>query len=142
MRKGINMKTEIRIEGKIIVIEAEGAVSVRISEDIEVRDAAPRPAVQPPAPAAVPVPIAVAAVSAPVAEDSGLFARLVDLRRELAVSAKVPPYVVFKDVTLREMAEKLPVDLAAFSHISGVGQAKLEKYGAAFLAVINEEVAA
>ena len=119
------MKLEIKIEGKIIVIEAEGAVSLRFVDE------AVRSAVAPVAPAPL-----------PEAADGGLFARLAELRRELATAANVPPYVVFKDVTLREMAERMPADMAALSHISGVGQAKLDKYGEAFLAVINEGEAA
>ena len=118
------MKMELRIEGKTIVIEAEGVVSVKIIEDIEEKE--------------VEKPLTVREK-----EVSGdLYSRLVELRRELAVSANVPPYVVFKDLTLREMAEKLPQDLTELGKIKGVGAAKLDKYGAAFLAVINEGVAA
>jgi len=121
------MKMEIRIGGKVLVIEAEGVVS------FSVRDEAQAVPVAPVVPAAAPL---------PEAADGGLFARLAELRRELATAANVPPYVVFKDVTLREMAERMPADMAALSHISGVGQAKLDKYGEAFLAVINEGEAA
>jgi ATP-dependent DNA helicase RecQ len=71
-----------------------------------------------------------------VSADS-LFARLVQLRRELAMEAGVPPYVIFNDKSLHEMAEKLPQDLAAFGNISGVGKAKLEKYGDIFLSAIK-----
>jgi ATP-dependent DNA helicase RecQ len=49
----------------------------------------------------------------------------------------VPPYVVFHDSTLREMAELKPATLAAMARISGVGAAKLERYGAAFADLID-----
>jgi ATP-dependent DNA helicase RecQ len=48
----------------------------------------------------------------------------------------VPPYVIFHDATLREMAQLKPRTLADLSNISGVGTRKLDTYGAAFLAVI------
>jgi superfamily II DNA helicase RecQ len=76
------------------------------------------------------------------APGADLFTRLSALRRALAAERNVPPYVVFLDRTLREMAEKRPQDLAALSSISGVGKARLEKYGEAFLSVISEGVAA
>ena len=71
------------------------------------------------------------------ASDDGMFKKLADLRKELAVADGVPPYMVFHDKTLHEMAAKLPADIVAMSDVSGVGQAKLEKYGERFLAVIN-----
>jgi ATP-dependent DNA helicase RecQ len=45
--------------------------------------------------------------------------------------------VVFHDATLREMSEQKPTTLAAFAAITGVGQAKLARYGAAFIAAIK-----
>jgi ATP-dependent DNA helicase RecQ len=65
-----------------------------------------------------------------------LFEALRARRRELAAEASVPPYVVFHDSTLREMAELKPVTLAALGRVSGVGEAKLARYGEAFIAVI------
>ena len=55
----------------------------------------------------------------------------------------MPPYVIFHDSTLREMAELKPGTLARMGEVSGVGAAKLEKYGAAFLEVVqaHEEAA-
>jgi ATP-dependent DNA helicase RecQ len=58
--------------------------------------------------------------------------------RELAAAAAVPPYVIFHDSTLREMAELRPASLAALAEVPGVGAAKLERYGAAFLEAIRE----
>ena len=66
-----------------------------------------------------------------------LFEALRIKRRELAEAASVPPYVVFHDATLREMAETKPDSLAALSRITGVGSRKLDAYGDAFLAVLK-----
>ena len=49
----------------------------------------------------------------------------------------MPPYVIFHDSTLREMAAARPRDLDALSRIGGVGTRKLDAYGDAFLRVIN-----
>ena len=49
----------------------------------------------------------------------------------------VPAYVVFNDATLRELATERPADLAALSGITGVGQAKLDRYGEALLEVLR-----
>ncbi len=67
-----------------------------------------------------------------------LFEALRDKRRELAVAAKVPPYVIFHDSVLRDMAATKPDNLSALGTISGVGERKLAAYGDAFLAVIRE----
>ena len=69
--------------------------------------------------------------------DDPLFDALRACRRELAQEAGVPPYVIFHDSTLREMAEQRPSTLAELSHVSGVGHRKLEDYGDAFLAAIR-----
>lgn len=62
-----------------------------------------------------------------------LFQELRELRRELAIEAAVPPYLVFSDVTLREMATKIPVTEAAMRQISGVGEVKFARYGKVFI---------
>ncbi|RFP91036.1 DNA helicase RecQ [Rhodobacteraceae bacterium 63075] len=72
-------------------------------------------------------------------EDAPLFSTLKAKRRALAEAAAVPPYVVFNDRTLIEMARKRPATLDEFALISGVGQTKLERYGDAFLEVIAGE---
>jgi ATP-dependent DNA helicase RecQ len=69
--------------------------------------------------------------------DIGLWEALRECRRELAESQGVPPYVIFHDSTLQAMAGLLPKDLEEFARLSGVGDRKLEKYGATFLTVIN-----
>ncbi|MFD1106581.1 DNA helicase RecQ [Sphingobium olei] len=66
-----------------------------------------------------------------------LFDALRACRRELAQDQGVPPYVIFHDSTLREMAEQRPSSIREMSHISGIGQKKLDAYGDAFLAAIR-----
>jgi ATP-dependent DNA helicase RecQ len=66
-----------------------------------------------------------------------LFEALRALRRELATESQVPPYVIFHDAVLREMATARPATLSQLGAISGVGARKLEAYGDAFLAVIR-----
>ncbi|WP_088306955.1 DNA helicase RecQ [Novosphingobium sp. B 225] len=67
-----------------------------------------------------------------------LFDALRTLRRDLAQEAGLPPYVIFHDATLREMATLRPASLSALGEITGVGTRKLEAYGDAFLRVIRE----
>ena len=67
-----------------------------------------------------------------------LFEALRALRRDLALDAQVPPYVIFHDAVLREMASSRPASLDALGTISGVGARKLEAYGEAFLGVIRQ----
>ncbi len=66
-----------------------------------------------------------------------LFEALRAKRRALAEEAGVPPYVIFHDATLRDMASARPTTLEAMGRISGVGARKLEAYGAAFLGVLK-----
>jgi ATP-dependent DNA helicase RecQ len=66
-----------------------------------------------------------------------LFEALRALRRELAAEAQVPPYVIFHDATLREMAAARPATLRELGEIPGIGARKLDAYGEAFLAVIR-----
>ena len=70
--------------------------------------------------------------------DSGLFEELRALRRRIASEKRVPPYVVFGDATLQQMAYYIPQSEDSLSCISGVGAVKLEQYGDAFLGVIRE----
>ncbi|MCP4545210.1 MAG: DNA helicase RecQ [bacterium] len=67
------------------------------------------------------------------------FERLRDLRRRLAAEAGVPPYVVFHDRTLTAMAALQPRTKGALLEISGVGEAKLERWGAAFLDALADD---
>ncbi|MCB1782942.1 MAG: DNA helicase RecQ [Alphaproteobacteria bacterium] len=70
-------------------------------------------------------------------EDKELFATLKALRLELAKEHNVPPYVIFHDKTLRDMAVSRPQTREDMKQISGVGQSKIDRYAAAFLAAIN-----
>ena len=70
-------------------------------------------------------------------EDAPLLSALKAKRRALAEAARVPAYVVFTDRTLIEMAETRPATLDQMARISGVGAKKLERYGDAFLEVVN-----
>jgi ATP-dependent DNA helicase RecQ len=74
-------------------------------------------------------------------EAAPLLSALKAKRRALAEAQGVPAYVIFTDRTLIEMAEARPRTLDAFARIGGVGAAKLERYGAIFLAIINGEAA-
>ena len=75
--------------------------------------------------------------AAPLATaDQPLFEALRERRKEIADGLDLPPYVIFHDATLRQMAEIRPRTEAEFLSINGVGEAKLERYGHAFLEVI------
>ena len=65
-----------------------------------------------------------------------LFEQLRAMRRELADAEHVPPFVVFHDKTLREMAAQLPQSVEVFMQIPGVGTAKIKKYADVFLSII------
>ncbi|WBH15164.1 DNA helicase RecQ [Sphingomonas radiodurans] len=67
-----------------------------------------------------------------------LFEALRARRREIAQETGMPPYVIFHDSVLREMATVRPATLAAMGRLTGVGQRKLDAYGEAFLRVIRE----
>ncbi|MBI5614721.1 MAG: DNA helicase RecQ [Gammaproteobacteria bacterium] len=82
-------------------------------------------------------------LKAPVAglEQDPLWEALRACRRQLALAQGVPPYVVFHDATLAAMATHRPATLAQLSTVNGVGAAKLERYGQAFLDVLNAHAA-
>jgi ATP-dependent DNA helicase RecQ len=75
--------------------------------------------------------------SAVMTGDVELFERLRALRKQLADEHGVPAYIVFNDATLKAMAELRPASEDELLNVSGVGPAKLERYGAAFIAAIN-----
>ena len=70
--------------------------------------------------------------------DKSLFNLLRNKRKELADAAGIPPYVIFSDKTLVEMAAYFPQSKDSLLNISGVGKVKYERYGSAFLAIIKE----
>ncbi|MBN2626708.1 MAG: DNA helicase RecQ [Spirochaetales bacterium] len=72
--------------------------------------------------------------------DEGLLLKLKDARKELAREKHVPPYIIFSDKTLAEMARLKPETGSELLEVSGVGEKKLEAYGEVFLPVIREFV--
>lgn len=70
--------------------------------------------------------------------DNDLFAHLKELRRTLAMRASVPAYVVFADAALIDMCRKKPKTLSEFADVSGVGRAKLDRYGEIFINAIKD----
>ncbi|HEY5043144.1 MAG TPA: RecQ family ATP-dependent DNA helicase, partial [Verrucomicrobiae bacterium] len=68
-----------------------------------------------------------------IACDEALFEKLRALRKQLADERAVPPYIIFSDVALRQMARFYPQNGAEFSRISGVGEKKLREFGEIFL---------
>lgn len=72
--------------------------------------------------------------------DNDVFEALRTLRYTIAQQEQVPPYVIFADNTLREMASCLPRDQEALLQITGVGEIKLKKYGQQFIEVIRQYI--
>ena len=73
--------------------------------------------------------------------DRPLFDELRGLRRRVAEERGVPPYLIFSDASLRDMARLRPTTLAQFREVKGVGDWKLETFGERFLAVVRHAVA-
>lgn len=69
--------------------------------------------------------------------DQELLAKLKGLRRDMARDMGKPAYIIFSDATLIDMAQKRPLDRDQMLSVSGVGETKFERFGAAFLAAIN-----
>ncbi len=74
----------------------------------------------------------------PLVQAGSLFEALRKKRLELARLEGVPPYVIFHDTTLLAMAQERPTTLEGLSQISGVGEVKLQRYGQAFLEVLQQ----
>ncbi|MDL2261477.1 DNA helicase RecQ [Methanimicrococcus sp. OttesenSCG-928-J09] len=72
--------------------------------------------------------------------DSVLFNRLRDLRKRIASDKNLPPYIIFADTSLRQMATDFPTDEAAFLKIAGVAEYKLQKYGGLFINEISDYI--
>ena len=75
-----------------------------------------------------------------IACDEALFEKLRVLRKQLADERSVPPYIVFSDVALRQMARNYPANDGEFSRISGVGEKKLREFGETFLREIAKHL--
>ena len=69
-------------------------------------------------------------------EDQELWEELRECRKYLAEEHNVPPYVIFHDATLKEMIDVMPMSASEFLMIGGVGDSKMEKYGADFIEII------
>jgi ATP-dependent DNA helicase RecQ len=78
---------------------------------------------------------------APEVKDQPLFNALRALRKSIADEDSIPPYVIFHDKTLAEMVSVQPSSLSEMARISGVGEKKLDKYGAEFLGIIRDHQA-
>ena len=65
---------------------------------------------------------------------------LKDLRKKIAMENKIPPYVVFQENSLKEMAIKYPLLISELSNIVGVGEGKAKRFGKPFLELINKYV--
>ena len=103
----------------------KGYEHVTIRPDrMEVRSAKPRPKI----------------LALPEEVDRELYERLRTLRRELADENGVPPYVIFSDKTLRELAACRPTNREEMLAIHGIGEVKFERYGEAFLELLEDEV--
>lgn len=72
--------------------------------------------------------------------DPKLLALLKDLRKQQAKKLEVPPFVIFQDPSLEDMALKYPVDVEELLNIHGVGEGKAKKYGKPFLQLIQQYV--
>lgn len=70
--------------------------------------------------------------------DANLFASLKQLRMKFAVAENYPPFAIFTDVAITQMAQMLPTNEENFMKINGVGKVKCEKYSASFLELINK----
>ena len=68
----------------------------------------------------------------------GLFEHLRQHRKQLASQLSVPPYIIFPDTVLIDLANIRPKTLGEFGNIKGVGEAKLKKYGLSFLEAISQ----
>nr|WP_263323254.1 DNA helicase RecQ [Neobacillus sp. Marseille-Q6967] len=72
-----------------------------------------------------------------VSKDDPLFELLREVRRKIAESENVPPFVIFSDAALKDMCAKLPMTNEEFLRVSGVGEHKLQKYGLEFIQAIR-----
>ncbi len=72
--------------------------------------------------------------------DEDLYIKLKELQREVAASKNLPPYVIFQETSLEDMATKYPITMEELENISGVGKNKAKKYGQPFLTMIEAYV--
>ena len=74
------------------------------------------------------------------AVDEELFCVLKDLRKKISKQKNVPPFVIFQDPSLEEMATHYPITMDELQNISGVGTGKAQRYGKEFIDVIKRHV--
>lgn len=65
--------------------------------------------------------------------NKALYSRLSDLRKQIAMDQNVPPFIIFTNATLKDMAAKAPRTRAQMLRVAGVGEGKMQRYGDAFL---------
>jgi ATP-dependent DNA helicase RecQ len=121
--------------GGLFLVQEEARPILRGEVRVMLRQEAPRrPAVRPDRRRIIP--------AAPPAgpEAAGLFEALRSWRATEARTQSVPPYVIFHDTVLRDIAAVRPTDLGELGQIKGVGASKLDRYGTAVLAVVRREV--
>ncbi|MGI6335561.1 MAG: DNA helicase RecQ [Eubacteriales bacterium] len=82
-------------------------------------------------------PVQTSLLHKPSGGEDEVFVQLKLLRTLIADREKLPPYMIFSDATLRDMAKKLPLTDAEFLAVSGIGQAKLRKYGEQFMTLLR-----
>jgi ATP-dependent DNA helicase RecQ len=70
--------------------------------------------------------------------DPVLYSMLKDLRKKMAHKLEIPPYVIFQDVSLEQMATMYPVNLQELQNVQGVGVGKAKRYGAEFCELIKK----
>ena len=78
-----------------------------------------------------------AAALASGAGDPELFAMLKDLRKEISKKLNLPPFVIFQDPSLSDMALQYPITIEELKYIQGVGEGKAKRYGKEFIALIK-----
>jgi ATP-dependent DNA helicase RecQ len=127
--------SDIPASGKVAVIDDSGNVSIEVLQVEDTFVEKPLKEVQQPEPSSEAVP-EVLDISSNL-----LFQKLAVLRRQIAKEERLPPYIILHDASLKDMVLKLPSDLEAMKDISGVGQAKLEKYGGRFVDAIKAYLA-
>ena len=79
----------------------------------------------------------VTAAKSTATADEVLMGMLRDLRKKVAKKLGVPPFVVFQDPSLEDMALKYPISLDELGNVHGVGEGKAKKYGAEFVALMR-----
>ena len=72
--------------------------------------------------------------------DQALFSMLKAQRKKVADKLSLPPFVIFQDPSLEDMALKYPITMEELSNVHGVGEGKAKKYGASFLTIIQNYV--